>query len=193
MDNRNNLYPIFLKVSQLDVLIVGGGAVGHEKLSFLLKSSPNARVELVAETVLPEIEKLAEEHHVSISKRSFLEQDLDNRHLVIAATDVSSVNRNIFDLAKRRHLLVNVADTPDLCDFYLGGIVTKGHLKVAISTNGQSPTMAKRFRQLLEETLPDSSHDLLINLNQYRQTLKDDFQYKVDHLNQLTESFISKN
>ena len=53
-------------------------------------------------------------------------------------------------IRKSRNLLVNVADTPELCDFYLGGIVTKGNIKVAISTNGKSPTMAKRLRQFFE-------------------------------------------
>ena len=68
--------------------------------------------------------------------------------------------------------MVNVADTPDLCDFYMGGIVTKGNLKIAISTNGKSPTVAKRLRQWLEAVLPDEIDDLLETLRRYRKTLK---------------------
>jgi len=87
---------------------------------------------------------------------------------------------------------VNVADTPDLCDFYLGGIVTKGNLKIAISTNGKSPTAAKRLRQLLEEVLPEEIDDLLDNLNAYRDTLKGDSEYKVKAMNEITEGFVKK-
>ena len=85
---------------------------------------------------------------------------------------------------------MNVADTPDLCDFYLGGIVTKGNLKVAISTNGKSPTAAKRLRQLLEEVLPDELDDLLENLHAYRETLKGDFEYKVKAMNEVTANLV---
>ncbi len=193
METRNNLYPIFLKVASLNVLIVGGGKVGLEKLSFLLKSSPDAKVEVIAKEVCFEIEELAKVHGITITKRAFQKHDIEGRHIIVAATNVYSTNVAIHQLAKKKRILINVADTPHLCDFYLGGIVTKGDLKVAISTNGKSPTMAKRFRQLLEQTLPESTGDLLNNMNVYRQTLKGDFEQKVEHLNTLTESFISKN
>ena len=118
------------------------------------------------------------------------EKYLGAKHMVIAATDDKAVNRQIRNEAKERFLLVNVADTPDLCDFYLGGIVTKGNLKVAISTNGKSPTAAKRLRQLLEEVLPEEIDDLLDNLNAYRDTLKGDFEYKVKAMNEITEGLV---
>ena len=88
--------------------------------------------------------------------------------------------------------MVNVADTPDLCDFYLGGIVTKGNVKIAISTNGKSPTTAKRLRQLLEEVIPEDINELVENINKYRETLKGDFEYKVETLNKLTEGLVEK-
>ncbi|RMF26076.1 MAG: bifunctional precorrin-2 dehydrogenase/sirohydrochlorin ferrochelatase, partial [Bacteroidetes bacterium] len=149
MATRNNLYPIFLKLQRLNVLIVGGGSVGLEKLSFLLKSSPDARVTLVAKEIAPAIRNLAlhsPEAEVILRQKPFEAADLQGHDLVIAATNDRRLNERVRREAKRQGLLVNVADTPDLCDFYLGAIVTKGHLKVAISTNGQSPTFAKRFR-----------------------------------------------
>ena len=112
--------------------------------------------------------------------------------ILSSATDDKSVNRQIRNESKERFLLVNVADTPELCDFYLGGIVTKGNLKIAISTNGKSPTTAKRLRQLLEEVLPDEINDLLENLNAYRATLKGDFEYKVKAMNEVTEGLVKK-
>ena len=88
--------------------------------------------------------------------------------------------------------MINVADTPELCDFYLGGVVTKGDLKIAISTNGQSPTLAKRIREMLEEAIPENINDLLENLNDLRKTLKGDFESKVRQLNEITKTWNSK-
>ena len=96
---RNELYPIFLKLHQLNVLIVGGGNVGLEKLSFLLKSSPNANVEIVAPHFLPEIEVLVEKHNLKMTKKKFKKKMLKKRHMVIACTDDLLVNKRIYDLA----------------------------------------------------------------------------------------------
>ena len=81
---------------------------------------------------------------------------------------------------------MNVADTPDDCDFYLGSIVKKGDLKLAISTNGKSPTFAKRLRETFEEILPASIQSILDNLSAIRQKMKGDFNDKVEKLNELT-------
>jgi precorrin-2 dehydrogenase/sirohydrochlorin ferrochelatase len=187
----NHLYPIFLKVHELNILLVGGGFVATEKLEFLLKSSPQAQVTVVSKAFRPEFLEVAEKSNtVTIIEDVYHEKYLGGKHLVIGATDDKSVNRKIRDEAKERFLLVNIADTPELCDFYLGGIVTKGNLKIAISTNGKSPTAAKRIRQLLEEVLPDELDELLENLNAYRATLKGDFDYKVKAMNEVTEGLV---
>ncbi|WP_442946002.1 precorrin-2 dehydrogenase/sirohydrochlorin ferrochelatase family protein, partial [Ohtaekwangia sp.] len=85
---------------------------------------------------------------------------------------------------------INVADTPDLCDFYLGSVVTKGNLKIGVSTNGKSPTISKRIREYLEEALPDDTNDLLENMQKIRDQIKGDFSHKVKVLNELTTSFL---
>jgi len=189
---RNNLYPIFLKMYQLQTLIVGGGNVALEKLSFLLKSSPNANVKMVATFFSDDTIALANQFNIEMITMSYEESFLFSKDLVIAATDNLDVNKKIYNDAKRRNLLVNVADTPDLCDFYLGGIVTKGNIKIAISTNGKSPTMAKRLRQLFEEVIPDEIDDLAQNLNAFRNTLKGDFDSKVKRLNTITKEFLTE-
>jgi siroheme synthase-like protein len=188
----NELYPIFLKVHSFDTLIVGGGEVGLEKLSFLLKSSPNAKVTLVAKEIKPEIRALAKKHNtVKLIKREFFSEDLTEMQMAIIATEDNKVNLAIRNEAKERGILVNVADTPDLCDFYLGSIVTKGDLKIGISTNGKSPTIAKRLKELLNDVLPDEIDDLLQSMKAVRDQLKGDFGQKVKQLNELTESLVS--
>jgi precorrin-2 dehydrogenase/sirohydrochlorin ferrochelatase len=184
---RNELYPIFLKLHNLNVLIVGGGNVGLEKLSFMLKSSPNANVEVVAPKFLPELEALVEKHpSVKLTQAKFKKKMLKKRNMVIACTDDLKVNKRVYDLSRKRYLLCNIADTPDLCDYYLGGIVTKGDVKIAISTNGKSPTTAKRLREFFEEVIPENIHEMVGNLNEYRKTLKGNFEEKVQKMNEIT-------
>ncbi|MGZ4117908.1 MAG: TSUP family transporter, partial [Bacteroidia bacterium] len=89
-------------------------------------------------------------------------------------------------------ILINVADTPDLCDFYLGSIVQKGDLKIAISTNGKSPTLAKRLKEVFNEALPDDTQESIENLNKFRDLLKGDFTNKVKELNKATAILIDK-
>lgn len=187
----NELYPIFLKVNQLNVLIIGGGNVALEKLGFMLKSSPNAKVEIVSESFLSSIIKLSKNPSVQLTNRSFEERDLLNKQLVISATDSFQKNKEIYLLAKKRNILINVADTPEYCDFYLGGIVTKGDVKIAISTNGKSPTTAKRLRQFFEDILPENIDEMVQNLHQYRKKIKGDFNVKVSKLNELTKTLIN--
>jgi precorrin-2 dehydrogenase/sirohydrochlorin ferrochelatase len=189
---RNNLFPVFLKLSQLKVLIVGGGFVGQEKLEALLKNDPDAQVKIVGREVSDSLIKLAAANsRVEWVVKPFGPTDIDSSiDIVIAATDSREVNLRVRNAAKAKKLLVNVADTPDLCDFYLGSTVTKGQLKIGISTNGQSPTFAKRFRELLEEALPEDTDELLKNLNHFRNRLKGDFASKVSQLNELTSSLI---
>ncbi|MDP3313290.1 bifunctional precorrin-2 dehydrogenase/sirohydrochlorin ferrochelatase [Lutibacter sp.] len=190
--NQNELYPIFLKVSQLNVLIVGGGTVALEKLSFLLKSSPNANVMVVSIDFDEALLELIAKFNISIVKSSYNKSLLKDMQLIIAATNNPHINKQIYVDSKAENILINVADTPKLCDFYLGGIVTKGNIKIAISTNGKSPTLAKRLRQFFEEVIPDNIEELAENLNLYRNTIKGEFSNKVSKLNELTKSLLSK-
>jgi precorrin-2 dehydrogenase/sirohydrochlorin ferrochelatase len=186
--DRNELYPIFLKLHNINVLIVGGGNVGLEKLSFMLKSSPNANVEVVAPKFIPELEALVEKHpSVKLTQAKFKKKMLKKRNMVIACTDDLKVNKRVYDLSRKRYLICNIADTPDLCDYYLGGIVTKGNVKIAISTNGKSPTTAKRLREFFEEVIPEDINKMVENLNEYRKTLKGNFEEKVQKMNEITE------
>jgi precorrin-2 dehydrogenase / sirohydrochlorin ferrochelatase len=192
MDERNNLFPVFLKLENLETLIVGGGNVGLEKLSALLKSSPNAGITVVAGSVKDEIRSIAASNkRIKLVERNFRIRDLQHKDLVILATDDKSLHEKIRVLARKRRMLINVADTPELCDFYLGSVVTKGNIKIGISTNGKSPTIAKRMREYLEEALPDESEQLLHNMQKIREQIKGDFAEKVKVLNDVTSSWLT--
>ncbi len=183
----NTLFPIFLKAENLRFLIVGGGNVGLEKLEALLANAPKAAVSVVAPLIKEEIVALAKEHNVDLYYETYLEKHLSLADVVLVGTDSKAVNILVKEDCKKRGTLVNVADTPDLCDFYLGSVVKKGDLKIAISTNGKSPTFAKRFREILEDILPANLQETLDNLQAIRNKLKGDFQYKVQKLNEITQ------
>jgi siroheme synthase-like protein len=189
----NTLFPIFLKLDQLETLVVGGGNVALEKVSAILRNAPDARIKIVApffrEGTLEFIEKFP---LVNYEIREFLERDLDGRDLIICATDNLQLHQKIKLLAAGRHLLCNVADTPNLCDFYLGSIVQKGDLKIAISTNGKSPTLAKRIRAFLEDIIPTEIQESMDGLEAYRKSLKGDFEAKIKALNDLTKGLTFK-
>lgn len=190
---RNNLFPVFLKLEALQTLIVGGGHVGLEKLSAILKNSPSARVTLIARSISPEIKDLASTHSsVELIERNFRLWDVWNKDLVLLATGDRKLHESIREFTRSRNLLINVADTPDLCDFYLGSVVTKGNLKIGISTNGKSPTISKRIREYLEEALPEDTNELLDNMQKIREKIKGDFSEKVKVLNQVTSSWLKK-
>lgn len=189
---RNNLYPIFLKAKNLNVLIVGGGFVAEEKLTFLLKSSPDAKVTMVSPMFREGTIELAKKGDVTLIKKKYSRRFLKGKHIVVATTDVPEVNVKVYKHCRKRSILVNVADNPPYCDFYMGGIVTKGNVKVAISTNGKSPTTAKRLRQFFEDVIPENIDDLVKNLNEFRKTIKGDFEEKVETLNEFTKGLIEK-
>ena len=190
---RNNLFPVFLKLESLETLIVGGGHVGYEKLSAILKNSPSASVTLVARTIQDPIRKLAESHpRVKLQERNFKLWDLWDKDIVLLATDNRSLHETIRNFARTKRILVNVADTPDLCDFYLGSVVTRGNLKIGVSTNGKSPTISKRMREYLEEAIPEETNELLDNMQKIREQIKGDFNHKVKVLNNITASWLDK-
>lgn len=184
---KNKLYPVFLKLEKLELLLVGAGNVGLEKLNSLLSNSPEAKITVVAPVIKKEVRLLLQNHPCcTLHQRTFEESDLNHKDLVVLATSDKELHRKIKALAEEKRILVNVADTPELCDFYLGSIVQKGNLKIAISTNGKSPTIAKRVKEILNETMPDEIDDLLINMQHIRNKMSGDFAEKVKQLNELT-------
>lgn len=191
MQEENHLFPVFFKLNRLHVLVVGGGNVGHEKVNAMLQNCPDANITVVATWFLPELEAIAQQHHtITLIEKEFSCGDLLGKDLVIAATNLPDLNRTVWEKAKCSKVLINVADTPELCDFYLGSIVQKGNLKIAISTNGKSPTIAKRLKQVLQEAIPDTLDEVLNKLQIIRDKLKGDFSEKVKQLNEITEVLV---
>ncbi len=193
VQETNKLFPVFLKLEQLSILIVGGGNVGLEKLTAVLNNSPLTNIKLVATSINSRIQELALEFpNIQLEERPFESADVEHADIVIVGINDRNKSGEIARVAKAKNKLVNVADTPELCDFYLSSVVQKGNVKIAISTNGKSPTVAKRLKEVLNDAIPNEINGVADNLSVIRETLNGDFGEKVRQLNELTKTLVSK-
>lgn len=189
----NALFPVFLKLEHLQVLLVGGGNVALEKLQAVLDNAPQTSVQVVAITVNDQLTKLASAYaNVTVAVRAFSEDDLQGKEIVIVAVNDPVASASIREASKKKNLLLNVADTPGLCDFYLGSIVQKGDLKIAISTNGKLPAIAKRLKEVLNDIIPGETDGAPDNMHAIRNNINGSFDEKVKRLNELTTVLVSK-
>jgi len=188
----NQLFPIYLKLQQLQTLLVGAGPVGLEKLQALLSNSPHAQVMVVAKEISPAFREFANgKPNVEIHERAFQDNDVENKHIIMLASNNPTFNEQVRALATSRHILLNVADKPALCDFYLGSVVQKGNLKIGISSNGKSPTISKRLKEFLQEILPEEIDESLELLSSYRNQLRGNLKEKIKVLNEHTKGLIA--
>ena len=148
MTSRESLFPVFLKLAGRRVLVVGGGPVAASKLAAL--AAAGAVVHVVAPDVVPAIA----DHGVEVERREFVPADLDGVWFVVAAA-TPEVNRQVADAAESRHVFVNAVDDLASASAYLGGVVRKGGVTLAISTDGRAPALAGLLREGLESVLPD--------------------------------------
>lgn len=189
----NKLFPVFLKLENLSLLIIGGGNVALEKLNAVLNNSPKTRIRLVSTYISDAIKEIADErNNIELTERPYYIDDFDEVDIVIAAVNDLSVSKQIKRDAELKGKLANVADKPELCDFYLGSIVKKGSIKIAISTNGKSPTVAKRLKEVINNLIPDEMEDVLQNIQTIRQEMNGDFDEKVRQLNDITKVLVAK-
>ena len=145
----STLFPMFLKLAGRPCLVVGAGEMGESKILGLLETG--ARIRVVALEASPAVRSWARDGKIDLELRAFSPSGLDGVFLVVAATASRPLNERIFDEAKKRNVLCNVVDVPDLCDFFYPAVVRRGDLQIAISTAGQSPSLAQKIRQQLEQ------------------------------------------
>jgi precorrin-2 dehydrogenase/sirohydrochlorin ferrochelatase len=144
-----SLFPMFFKLSGRRCLVVGAGKVGEPKIAGLMESG--AEISVVSLTASDKVKEWAQAGKISLELRAFSSNDLDHIFLVVVATDHRALNERIYHEARARGVLCNVVDVPDLCDFFYPSIVRRGDLQIAVSTSGQSPSLAQKIRQQLEK------------------------------------------
>lgn len=165
--------PTFMNIQNRPCLVVGGGSIAARKAAML--SSAGASIVIVAPEVNDEVSERITSNHYQHIHRGFKADDLNNKILVIAATDNEAVNRQVSELAKARALPVNVVDSPALCSFIMPSIIDRSPMQIAISTGGASPVLARMLRAHLESSIPNAYGKLAALVEGYREDVKATF------------------
>jgi precorrin-2 dehydrogenase/sirohydrochlorin ferrochelatase len=142
------LFPIFVNLRGRKVLVVGAGMIGAPKAESLFRAG--AEVHVVAPVACKWIQEQASAQNLHWHRREFVDDDLRDVFLCVAATDSEATNHAIYDAARKRRVVCNVVDDPEYCDFFYPAVVRRGALQIAISTSGLSPALARRLRVELE-------------------------------------------
>jgi len=164
-----SLLPIFVRLENRPVVVVGAGTVALAKVEALLRTG--AAITIIAPEAVAPLRVLAESGAIGWHRRPFGPADLDGVFLVIAATSHPAVNREIYRAAAERNLFCNAVDDPPNCDFYFGSVVARGDLQIAISTAGQSPALSQRLRREIEEQLPADLEPWLAEVGDLRREI----------------------
>jgi precorrin-2 dehydrogenase / sirohydrochlorin ferrochelatase len=160
-------YIACLKLKGRRCVVIGGGAMGLEKSEGLLACGGDVTV--ISPDAGPELEALAAEGSITWEQRDYAgPEDLEAVFMVIACTDSTETNIQIYEDAEKRAMLVNIVDVPPLCNFILPAIVRTGPLAIAISTAGASPALAKRMKREIGELFGEEYAQLAIMLNETR-------------------------
>jgi uroporphyrin-III C-methyltransferase/precorrin-2 dehydrogenase/sirohydrochlorin ferrochelatase len=170
--------PIFTKLDNKPVLVVGGGEVALRKCRAFLKA--RASVTLVAPWFCDELKEHAHNNEVTLIDAYFDESHLDGKMLVIAATDRDEVNNNVFELANARNVFVNVVDDQPKCTFIFPSIVDRDPITIAISSAGTAPVLARRLREKLETLIPQHIGPLATLVGGFRDKVKKRFKHFSD-------------
>jgi precorrin-2 dehydrogenase / sirohydrochlorin ferrochelatase len=144
----SSLFPMFVKLEGKRCLVVGAGKVGEPKIGGLIDTGACVRV--IALEASETVHAWAQAGKITLEVRAFAETDLDGTFLAVVATASRALNGSIYREAQERGVLCNVVDDPEYCDFYYPAVVRRGDLQIAISTNGQSPSLSQKLRQQLE-------------------------------------------
>jgi precorrin-2 dehydrogenase / sirohydrochlorin ferrochelatase len=144
----NTLFPMFLKLDGRRCLVVGAGKIGEPKIAGLIDTG--ACIHVIALEASEAVREWARDGKITLELRGFVPEDLDLTFLAVVATASPTLNESIYREAQRRGVLCNVVDVPEYCDFYYPAVVRRGDLQIAISTSGQSPSLAQKLRQQLE-------------------------------------------
>ncbi len=164
-----NLFPMFMKLATKQCLVVGAGKVGEPKIGALIDTG--ASVYVVAIAASGQVREWADAGKIELELRPFTASDLDGKFLAVAATASESLNKLIYREAQRRGVLCNVVDVPEYCDFFYPAVVRRGDLQIAVSTAGQSPSLAQKIRQQLERQFGEGYAEWVEQLGETRRLI----------------------
>jgi precorrin-2 dehydrogenase / sirohydrochlorin ferrochelatase len=164
-----SLFPMFMKLTDRQCLVVGAGNVGTPKIAGLIDTG--ARIHVVALEAGVQVREWADAGKIDLELRAYAAPDLDGKFLAIVATASNQLNRLIYREAQLRGVLCNVVDVPEYCDFFYPAVVQRGDLQIAISTAGQSPSLAQKLRKQLERQFGPGYAEWVAQLGETRRLI----------------------
>ena len=164
-----SFFPMYMDMTNLKVLLVGGGYIATEKLEKLVDFT--TQITVITLRIEDEAKEIVDKHNLSLHNRAYAKGDIDGYDIVIVATDTPILHKEIYEESRGSRILVNSVDNTDYCDFIFPSYVQKGDLTIAFSTGGASPAFAKYIRQHFEKIIPDSVAGFLEKMKALRTTM----------------------
>jgi len=164
-----SFFPMFMDMSELKVLVVGGGFIATEKLEKLVDFTKEITV--ITAEVSSEANQIINAYGLTLHKRLYERGDIEGFDIVIVATDTITLHKSIYEESRGSRILVNSVDNTDYCDFIFPSYVKKDDLTIAFSTGGASPAFAKYIRRHFEKIIPESVGEFLQKMKALRSTM----------------------
>ena len=162
-------FPMLIDMTNLKILVVGGGVIATEKLEKLVDFTTNITV--ISIEVEERAKELIEKYKLTLNKRAYIKGDIDSFDIVIVATDTIELHRAIYEESRGSKTLVNSVDDTQYCDFIFPSYIKRDDLTIAFSTGGASPAFAKQLRQYIENIIPQNVSDFLKEMKSLRKTM----------------------
>ncbi len=164
-------YPVYLNLAGKRCVILGGGTIAQGKIAALRDAG--ASIIVISPEATEGIKRAARRGDVTLEQREYRQGDLEGAFIAVAATNVWHVNRQIYEEAEERGVLLNVVDDPDQCTFIAPSIVRRDPVTLAVSTGGASPALARKMRETLAEAPALKWADLAGALGRARRVIKE--------------------
>jgi len=181
---------MFMDMTDLKVLVVGGGAIAAEKLEKLVDFTKEITV--ITKETSTETQQFVKDHGLTLYQRMYVKGDIQGFDIVIVATDTVDLHKEIYEEARPYRILVNSVDNTDYCDFIFPSYVQKGDLTIAFSTGGASPAFAKQIRRHFEKIIPDSVGPFLAKMKQLRREIPKG-KARMKQFDEMVETYFKEN
>jgi len=185
-----SFFPIYMDMSELKVLLVGGGTIATEKLEKLVDFTKE--ITIIAREIGPEAQSIIGEHCLTLYQRPYREGDIAGFDIVIVATDTVDLHKAIYEESRGTRVLVNSVDDTAYCDFIFPSYIKRGDLTVSFSTSGASPAFAKQIRRYFESVIPESVDGFLQKMKRLRSELPKGRE-RMQKFEEMTREYMTKN
>ncbi|SFV57381.1 Siroheme synthase / Precorrin-2 oxidase / Sirohydrochlorin ferrochelatase [hydrothermal vent metagenome] len=161
-----SFFPMYMDISNLKVLLVGGGNIATEKIEKLLDFTEN--IKIIAPFISEPLREIIKDKNLSYNLRPYMTGDINGFDIVIIATDTIKIHKEIYEESRGGRIWVNSVDNKDYCDFIFPSYIKRGDLTISFSTSGSSPAFTKQIKNYFERKIPENIDEFLDNMKTLR-------------------------